>query len=334
MTSGSLSKTIINHYCCMVRHSLSFSVLVFLLSLELAGCRHITEFDDGEMGISGKYLFAGTEHALFRSSDNGDSWMCVDSSFETSVYVSIASNKTFLFAGCLFGGVIRSSDDGGTWTQVNRGLPHTSVWALCCAGPNTLAADDYGDKMLISTDHGNTWNQTGPAFTTVHCFWQNDSGLLAGTSNGPYRSTDNGKTWVLADTGFENIHFISIAHSGQKTIAALSDLGIRVSSDNGTTWTRSNTGLSSSVNKLGVSEGSVFACTNDGVFRSTDDGASWNHLHGLPVDEYVSFAAKAPYIFVSSYAHGVYRSSDHGETWVRPDSGRTLKNYVFMLGVR
>src|ERR1044071_9031493 len=62
----------------------------------------------GAMLVSGSYLIAGTSGGVFRSTDNGASWV---SSGLTGINVqALAGNGTHLFAGTFGGGVFVSTD--------------------------------------------------------------------------------------------------------------------------------------------------------------------------------------------------------------------------------
>jgi hypothetical protein len=70
------------------------------------------------------FLFAvGSFGSLSRSSDDGASWVSINSNFPYSVYVSgLGVNGDKLIAGTDSSAFI-SNDDGNSWTRINNGLP-------------------------------------------------------------------------------------------------------------------------------------------------------------------------------------------------------------------
>jgi len=79
---------------------------------------------------SSDHLFAGTATTgIFRSSD-GVTWSQVNGSFTNPVTSLAVNSGNQVFAGGFGSGVIGSSDDGGTWTQLNAGLTDLAVEAL------------------------------------------------------------------------------------------------------------------------------------------------------------------------------------------------------------
>ena len=68
----------------------------------------------------------------------------------------------------------------------------------------------------------------------------------------------------------------------------------------------------------------VFAATwGGGIFRSTDNGASWLAINiGLGENVVFSLAVNAiGTVFAGTTGHGLYRSTDHGDTWRASNSG-------------
>src|ERR1035441_6201342 len=103
-----------------------FFILGAVASL-LAGCKSSTETQlDGGSGSGSNgpgYLYAGTfSDGIFRSTDNGTTWLRSNSGLTCDTVLAFASDSTYLFAGTFGGGVFRSSNNGTSWTQVNNGL--------------------------------------------------------------------------------------------------------------------------------------------------------------------------------------------------------------------
>lgn len=108
--------------------------------------------------------------------------------------------------------------------------------------------------------------------------------IYLGTSNGLYKSTNNGTSWENNQLLTKPVNSISIAEVFPNIIYAsnLLDNYVYVSSDNGVSWDSSNIGLPKSpINPVrGVScspgvNGMAFAATNDGIFKTVNAGAIW-----------------------------------------------------------
>lgn len=98
--------------------------------------------------------------------------------------------------------------------------------------------------------------------------------------------------------------------------------GVFRSTNNGATWTKVTT---MEIDPLAFNSADhIFVGTNsDGVFRSTDNGDTWTQT-GHPAYGLISMAINASnHIFVGNYYGGVYRSTDDGSTWTQINNGLT-----------
>jgi hypothetical protein len=152
-----------------------------------------------------------------------------------------------------------------------------------------------------------------------------------------FRSSDAGATWttvnawpVNAVTSAAGMLYVAIYQNGP------AGLGIWRCVDDGQTWQPASRGLTDlAINRLAASpdfanDGTLFALSPRGVFRSTDRGATWTSL----VDRYspllkdltVSFSALAvspnfarDNTLLIGHSSGLWRSTDRGETWTNID---------------
>jgi len=75
------------------------------------------------------------------------------------------------------------------------------------------------------------------------------------------------------------------------------------------------------VNSFAVSGNNFFAATYEGVYLSTNNGASWNAINsGLQNNEVNCFTVKDTNLFAGTY-NGVYLSTNNGTNWNAEDSG-------------
>ncbi|MCK9408119.1 MAG: T9SS type A sorting domain-containing protein [Bacteroidetes bacterium] len=89
-------------------------------------------------------------------------------------------------------------------------------------------------------------------------------------------------------------------------------------------WSQTN-GLSGrKVNEIITFGANLFAGTDGGVFRSTDNGANWIQVNtGLTDTTIVALAVLDTIIFAGDAASGVFRSNDNGTNWSEVNSGLT-----------
>src|SRR5262245_65203531 len=97
------------------------------------------------------------------------------------------------------------------------------------------------------------WEKTaGPPGVTTNVIFKANNIVYAGTeTQGVYRSTDNGLSWVAANAGIERTSISDMIVSGANLLAAVkadcpTALNIFKSTDNGATWT-GTTGLAGKI---------------------------------------------------------------------------------------
>jgi hypothetical protein len=145
------------------------------------------------------------------------------------------------------------------------------------------------------------------------------NGILFASINGyVVRSLDNGLTWSASLT--ESCYNLVIDKSGF-LYASAPDQGVHRSTNDGETWEHmggDRQGISLAIIRngwlLSVSY-SAAAC-----YRSTDRGATWNPLHGLPgYGVFLVYNSIKNTIFLRTHYHGAnvscWSSTDDGDSW-------------------
>ena len=171
------------------------------------------------------------------------------------------------------------------------------------------------------------WEQAnGPPGANVSSLVINGKGILAGTGQGIFNSTDDGQTWNKLKGGVESAYIISLAVTEMEIFSVFcfaqvnsevfvgTAKGVFRSINHGDSWTLFSKGSEiSHVNSM-LAMGDVFyAGTGQGLFVSSDGGENWALVKtGLPNRLYVTtFAEYAGSIFLGTF-DGVFRSDDNG----------------------
>lgn len=235
--------------------------------------------------------------------------------------LTLFSQRQFLFAGTLNGGVYRSTDRGASWTAVNTGLPENlSVNAFAVNGANLFAATSQG--IYRSSDGGQSWaaaNEDLPSLG-IAGFAVSGTTLFAGlTTDGVWRSADNGQHWTDAGEGLAPRNVRALAVNGTVLFAAIADVGIFRSLDNGAHWTATHAGFApnATTNAFAVSSTTVLAGTAGGaIYRTTDNGQTWVKANtGQITQEVLAFAISGTNLFAATRGDGVLLSTDQGMNW-------------------
>ncbi len=306
------------------------------------------------LSLSGRTLI-GTNNGVYASTNAGQSWSLSNQGIpaETAVLSFAVGTGGSVIAGTNRG-AYRSTDNGQTWTEINNGLRVTgpipvnaTVNVLLSTGSTLLAACNSILPELTgifrSTDNGNSWSlipNTAPggdrslsalavSGSTIFLTLRGERLLFGLFIDGnTYRSTDNGSTWTLINTGMINPVGYGILVDGSRIFVAGYD-GIYVTTNNGNTWTASNTGLEPKLiaNDFLQSGSSYFIATDFyGVYRSTDNGTTWSAINaglttptGRPRSVFALAAVGST--LIASADNGLYRSTNNGTNWTRITSG-------------
>jgi photosystem II stability/assembly factor-like uncharacterized protein len=248
--------------------------------------------------------------------------------------VSFAVSGTNIFAETFPGGILRSTDNGASWTPVvSTGLridftnqyftlnrPFSS--RILASGDNLFMITSKG--VLRSTNNGtSSWTAVNLGLTNILGLAASGSTLFALTSTGIFRSTDNGNSWIPSNIRLTNTSIIFLDVSGNTVFAGASNGTVFRSTDDGVSWTAVSSGLGAgtTVESFAVSGGILFAGTSKGIFRSTDNGTSWTAVNsGLRNTFIFNLAVYGNTIFTIT-ANGydpalLYRSMDNGTSWI------------------
>jgi hypothetical protein len=159
------------------------------------------------------------------------------------------------------------------------------------------------------------------------------------TDGSLFHTRDAGATWNTVNSwplnialSVSNTLFAAITQNGP------AGLGVWRSDDSGQTWLPSSHGLTDlAITRLAVSpdfahDGTLYALSKRGVFRSTDRGATWTSLAdryaALLKDRTVSFTSLSVSpnfaqddTLLIGHTSGLWRSADGGETWTAINDG-------------
>lgn len=141
------------------------------------------------LAAHGDILFAGAWHTLFRSIDGGVSWT-PDTSLGT--VNAMVSHDGYIWAGLYPGGVVRSDDDGLTWTILDAGIESTRYINALAVHDGTVWAS-VNVQSVMRWD-GEAWQDAGAAHSTD--LVSTGDILLSSSYQGAVEyTTDGGATW-------------------------------------------------------------------------------------------------------------------------------------------
>ncbi len=228
--------------------------------------------------------------------------------------------------------------------------PVLSYSTLLGAGSNDsalgIAVDSQGSAYVTGNTDGTTFPTTPGSFKSIS------------TRNGAFVSKldPTGSTLVystyLSGEGTTNGLGIAVDAAGNAHVTGSTSAidfpivnGLKTSSNFFRTtnaaanWNNQNSGITGSVNAIGVAPGApntIYAAAGDGIFRSTDAGATWTKTPATGLSSF-NFAnvitvdpTNAATVYLGHF-FGLFKSVDSGNTWTPVNSAPLNNPSVFAI---
>jgi photosystem II stability/assembly factor-like uncharacterized protein len=284
-------------------------------------------------------VYAATGSNLFKSSDAGLSWQNLSSiGIDQQVWPVLAvdpTNPAIVYAATDEKGVIKTTNGGSSWTPMQANLATTTIGAIAIdpASAQTIyAGTDEG--IYKSTDGAGHWTLLNANLSSVHAIAidpVSHQTLYAGGFGGVFRSTDGGTSWsrISGSNGFvdsSGTAGIAVDPSSHTNVYVADEQGIWRTSDGGASWNNLTAGLPDatlpSVSAVTIAAGTpstiyvayvgVIRGPGNGVYRSTNGGASWTAVEpGLDdsgVQALAISSGSTLILYAGSLGGGVFRS--------------------------
>ena len=292
------------------RLSLQLIVLVILMvvaqtdtsALEVEWQQVIDSTSIGQvwaLDASADRLYAGSSEGVFRSENNGQTWVRIgfdtQDPFDNSV-TALSVDRNRVYVGTWGNGLFRSDDAGETWKRINDGLwkQRSDEKVIYGIARGFLIIDDllinvmYHAGTYTSTDHGETW-------------------------------IDVSEKWIQGDSIYNMTFFDGYLWS------AISHVWMARSVDKGETWQQLPLFDAGRTYDWAVFEDQLYAAADEGLGRWNETTQTWEYpMDGLPIGSawdpndppwVWSFAVRGGHLFAGLETHGVYIFDADTELW-------------------
>lgn len=172
----------------------------------------------------------------------------------------------------------------------------------------------------------NIWQPTNSQNNfPVFCLTTIDSDLYAGMMGaGVFKTADEGETWESLNEGLADLYATQIVAKDELLFVSTYHDGVYRLPKTKLVWEKTNTELPNQVNTLLVKDQFLFAGTNKGLYKTRDEGDTWEKLN-LPITSTLQRPILSLSIVNNNVLAGTRRyifwSSDNGDTWERVDTG-------------
>jgi len=217
----------------------------------------------------------------------------------------------------------------GQWQQ-SAGTAGLNMQSLLTNGIYNFAGGQTGAYLSIDSAANYSLSNTGnDNVGPTRGFTKDNNYIYTCTSQGAFRSSDNGATWVSKSVGLTNLLGGGILNAGTR-LFYVGPTGVFMSTNQGDNW--SAAGLSTTdVRCITAINDTLFVGTNGaGIYKSIDWGANWipinNGLGGST--NFRAIESKGNILFAGGQiGTGVYRSTDFGANWTLLGGGLASGSY-------
>jgi hypothetical protein len=204
----------------------------------------------------------------------------------------------------------------GQWQQ-SVGTENLDMQAIISHGNYDFAGGATGtyrssneSESYIFSNSGNDSNGPTRAFTFDFDY------IYTGTSQGVFRSDNNGELWESKSNGLTSLLSHGLINVNSKLIH-VSPFGVSLSNNQGDNWISAGLG-GYDVRCITNIEDTLFVGTNgDGLFKSIDWGNNWIPINnGSSSSNFRAIESKGDILFAGGQnGTGVFRSSNFGASW-------------------
>lgn len=276
-------------------------------------------FQITQLHVHNSKLYSKQGNGLFVSENKGDTWQeIIIPGISSSGVSSITTHNAMLFisdANNVF-----FSEDELTW--MNSSAPSLGGRTQLQSNGDTLyLGANQGEYYYLSTI-GGIWTQVQnlSASGFVHRLLFLENNIIMATTDGVYKTMDDGVTWSAINTGIKAESTYAMAGNSNYVFAS-AGYEIYRTDNSGQNWEPVDNGFQGPFSQnyeassmLTISE-TLFVSTAKGIYSSIDNGDSWvpkfqpssNFVGPLDYDNGI--------LVTTEFTTGVVLSDDLGETW-------------------
>jgi photosystem II stability/assembly factor-like uncharacterized protein len=297
---------------------------------------------------TGRHIFIGTSgKGLWISHDAGETWHQVpDWPGEYVSTLLIEQDEGGRIYASTSSQVYDSEDFGRTWQSIPE--LDERAYTLALAPDGALYVGLTG-RVARSQDRGQTWsfsqgNSTGlnPQMPILDLVAVRQPGasykLYAGTRDGVYWSTDQGRTWQRHLRGLGGVEVEALTWDGEGGILAATPSGLYQRPPGNDAWqpvAPTFRGKRFYALSSDAALQAIYAGMQNGLVKSTDGGKTWKEvvsdLSPLAMPGVLVDPDNPDHVFIRLAFERVYESRDGGETWEARWEGMEIHHVVLCI---
>jgi len=276
------------------------------------------------MASNGSSIYVLDMDSVFRSDDDGNSWINVTGDLIINYDGNLLADQQVIYLDLKMGDgdLFRTLNSGLDWTEVTTsGLPESSYGYISCFiqdGDTTWAGTSDGVYIYFPGAFG--WQSRsnglpeGMAVSEMIIF---QGEKYCGGYDGIYRLS--GGTWMPYNEGLEGTYIFGLTSTGNALYCL--DRDGPWQKDPWSSWYPIFDNLNLiDVNSISFQDSVVWACTDGGLYKSTDLGLNFEKVPPDTLRYVYKMIVTDSVLYLATYK-GFYLSRDGGDTWITANSG-------------
>jgi hypothetical protein len=198
-----------------------------------------------------------------------------------------------------------------------------SVVFISCKKQSNDPATQSSSSNSTPTPTSVPWVKPSAFFDTkqVYSFCSIGTNLFVGTSQGRYKSTDNGNNWSSISSGLTDSSLCYVFTDGTSLytkidgISGITAVKIYKSINNGTTWTQVWNPIASSCKALSFVGSKIFISSGSSIYTSSNNGVSWSQSYSGSMLNIPFVISDGTNFFTTDGGAQILKSVDGGTTF-------------------
>lgn len=176
-----------------------------------------------------------------------------------------------------------------------------------------------------TSNDGDSWTSiiSGSVSGSISGLAESNGNLFASQANQVFVSTNNGMNWALVTNGLPS-GFVRCLSSFENTVYA-GGTGISFTTNNGLNWSQLATTWNSATTAIYIDVNIFLAGTLDGkVYKSLDNGNSWTQISTGLIGNSVASIIVSGDTYLTGTSEGIFKTSNAGINWTETSSSATF----------
>jgi photosystem II stability/assembly factor-like uncharacterized protein len=183
---------------------------------------------------------------LFKTIDGGINWVEVAQVNKLDKIKFINKNIGFLYGGTTdtpfaggepvsFGGILKTTDGGLTWTDLNLSVAEITALYFIDANTGYFSTTAFDSKIYKTLDGGTTWNLINDEVEGLileMIFLDVNNGFLVTHEGKIYRTIDGGSNWSVDYETTNGLKLLSMAKTSDNQLFAVGESGLILKREN------------------------------------------------------------------------------------------------------